>query len=396
MSNLQQALETVAQSDDYKVLRRIKPRKEYSQLLPGEEFLNLLVLDTETTGLDLFKGNKVIEIGGVLIEVEKSSGRIGRVLAEVSMLEDPGRDLDPENQKVHQITNEDLKGKSFDDQRFESVCKRADLILCHNADFDRPFLEDRYPFLKNKVFTCSYKQLDWAAEGYETAKLTNIALKQGKFYEAHRALTDCYTLVDLLNEPFNRAGRMPLQIILEKAHRITYNIGALRADFAMKDVLKDEGFRWDPESKLWNQLCENNEDVRNTVRFLQEKVYLTKKPILLAVTKITPESRFSNRPGETVNQLLTYEETPSQTVHSDQPTTCLRSQETQNTLTQENKPTAVSNHSDSSRTNRTVDVKPSISVPPPPPLASSQTSENIVKKHTPPPLRKPPSGPGGF
>jgi len=95
-----------------------------------------IVLDTETTGLELALGHRVIEIGCV----ELVNRRIGP--GEFHHYLNPGREIDPGALEVHGITREFLLEKP----RFADVAgsllaflRGAELII-HNADFDVGFL----------------------------------------------------------------------------------------------------------------------------------------------------------------------------------------------------------------------------------------------------------------
>ena len=67
--------------------------------------MNLIVLDTETTGLDATQGHRVIELGCVLLSNRKHTDmRFHTYL-------NPGRAIDPQAQEVHGITENFLDGK---------------------------------------------------------------------------------------------------------------------------------------------------------------------------------------------------------------------------------------------------------------------------------------------
>ena len=57
---------------DYRVLRRLKPRREFGHKRQGE-IAKVLILDTETTGLDSSK-DRLIELALILVDVDKATG----------------------------------------------------------------------------------------------------------------------------------------------------------------------------------------------------------------------------------------------------------------------------------------------------------------------------------
>lgn len=96
-----------------------------------------IVLDTETTGLMLEKGNRIIEIGGVELIDRKHTGR------HFHQYINPQREIEAGAMEVHGITREFLEDKPL----FADVCddfvdfiRGAELII-HNAPFDIAYLD---------------------------------------------------------------------------------------------------------------------------------------------------------------------------------------------------------------------------------------------------------------
>ena len=95
-----------------------------------------IVLDTETTGLEVEKGHRVIELGCVeLVNRRRTHRTLHHYLQ-------PDREIDPGAQEVHGISSEMLAGKP----RFAEIAREfvdfvsdAQLVI-HNADFDVGFL----------------------------------------------------------------------------------------------------------------------------------------------------------------------------------------------------------------------------------------------------------------
>jgi DNA polymerase-3 subunit epsilon len=98
--------------------------------------LREIVLDTETTGMDPFSGDRIVEIGCVELINHLPSGRHYHVYIN------PERDIPAEATAVHGITNEHVKDKP----RFgEIVSDLLDFLgdarlVIHNAEFDVKFL----------------------------------------------------------------------------------------------------------------------------------------------------------------------------------------------------------------------------------------------------------------
>lgn len=95
-----------------------------------------IVLDTETTGLEVKQGHRVIEIGAVLLNDRKKSEE------NFHSYLNPSRLIDEEASKVHGIMNVDLENSpSFDKiaDEFVEFIDGATLVI-HNAPFDLGFL----------------------------------------------------------------------------------------------------------------------------------------------------------------------------------------------------------------------------------------------------------------
>jgi len=96
-----------------------------------------IVLDTETTGLELSAGHRIIEIGCVELLHRRPSGRNWHRYLR------PGREVDPGALAVHGITNEFLASQpSFAEvaEEFLAFVDGAELVI-HNAEFDVSFLD---------------------------------------------------------------------------------------------------------------------------------------------------------------------------------------------------------------------------------------------------------------
>lgn len=96
-----------------------------------------IVLDTETTGLEVSQGHRIIEIGCVELVNRRPTGN------HYHQYVNPGRDIDQGAIEVHGITDEFLADKpSFDQiaRDFLDFVSGAELII-HNAPFDLGFLD---------------------------------------------------------------------------------------------------------------------------------------------------------------------------------------------------------------------------------------------------------------
>jgi DNA polymerase-3 subunit epsilon len=75
----------------------------------------------------------------------------------------------------------------------------ADLMIAHNASFDRPFCEAFSNVFANMAWACSVSEIDWGSRGFEGTKLGYLIGQAGYFHEGHRAVDDCFALLEVLN-----------------------------------------------------------------------------------------------------------------------------------------------------------------------------------------------------
>lgn len=95
-----------------------------------------VVLDTETTGLDVNQGHRIIEIGAVELVDRRISGR------QFHEYLNPERDIEDGALEVHGITREFLADKPKFDEIVDDFLKFIDgaELIIHNAEFDLGFL----------------------------------------------------------------------------------------------------------------------------------------------------------------------------------------------------------------------------------------------------------------
>ena len=96
-----------------------------------------IVLDTETTGLEVNQGHRIIEIGCVELENRKLTGN------HFHCYINPDREIDQGAIEIHGITNQFLEDKPLFDkiaQDFVDFVGSAELVI-HNAPFDIGFLD---------------------------------------------------------------------------------------------------------------------------------------------------------------------------------------------------------------------------------------------------------------
>src|SRR5919112_2174117 len=268
------AADILEASGQYRVLRRLQPRPVVTArvAVPGERVA--VIVDTETTGLDHTR-DEVIELGMVAFSYNEE-GRIGDVIGTFNGLREPSVPISPEITRLTGITPDMVAGQVLDRAAVESFIEPADLIIAHNARFDRPFCERLSRGFQPKAWACSHAEIAWSGFGFEGSKLGYLLTQCGWFHHGHRAVEDCHALLEVLATPLPCDAGFPFEHLLTSARKALLRIWAESSPFDMKDVLKARGYRWNdgtngrPKS-WWVEVDEQAGEAE--LMFLRREVY---------------------------------------------------------------------------------------------------------------------------
>ncbi len=236
----------------------------------GDE-LSIVVLDTETTGLD-FRNCKIIELGLVKAKYSPSKCCITSITDIYDEFEDPHEEIDPIITKITGITTDDVRGKFFDVDKISRIFSDDPLVIAHNAAFDRPFFDKRFsvdPVLQNLQWTCSLRNVNWGAVNKDlifSRSLESLAFNSGFFYDAHRAINDVLSTLWLLN--YYPLAFKNLMDTTFSGNIIT--IWAFGLDKSLKDEVKKRGYRWNSFERVWNKVCINELQLNEEANFLRQ------------------------------------------------------------------------------------------------------------------------------
>jgi DNA polymerase III subunit epsilon len=258
---------------DYRILRKLRPRPIAEP--PRAEFPRCgIILDTETTGLN-YRSDQIIEIGLVAFTFN-DRGQIGDVTGVYGGLQQPTVAIPPEITRLTGITDDMVAGQAIDHDRINAFIEPADLILAHNAGFDRPFCEAFSPVFVRKAWGCSVSEIDWSARGFEGSKLGYLIGQAGYFHDGHRAVDDCFALLEVLAQKRPSATDTAFSEVHAASQRSRVRIYAENSPFDMKDHLKARGYRWSDGSdgrpkSWWVELPEEKYD--EELHFLRSEIY---------------------------------------------------------------------------------------------------------------------------
>jgi DNA polymerase-3 subunit epsilon len=283
------------QHADYRVLRRFVPRERYSDITPVRVARGI-VLDVETTGRDP-RADEIIELGMVAFEFDPDAGAVLRVTDVYDELRDPGRPIPPDAANVNGITDDMVRGKTLDNARIEAMVGPAELLVAHNAAFDRVFCERLSPVFADKAWACSQYEVPWAEAGIASAKLEFIASRFGLFYDAHRAEIDCRMLLELLARELPNLDGSVLATLLARSRERTVRLYAMDARFETKSLLQARGYRWgageNGHERAWYREVPDS-DAETEVNWLRTTIYQN-RPFSLIQDTVDAFSRYSGR-----------------------------------------------------------------------------------------------------
>jgi DNA polymerase-3 subunit epsilon len=194
----------------------------------------LLIVDTETTGLTPAKG-RCIEVGAVLFHVPCRA-----VLSQLSFLlpcsSNPA-------ERVNGIAAAVTRLEQPRDQFLaclEAMAAAADVLVAHNAAFDRQwFGREELPPLQ-RPWLCSMEDIRWPAERHlrATPSVRDLALAYGvPVWAAHRALTDCIYIAQVFEREAQLEALLQQALLPRKLYRA-------RLPYDQRHLAKEAGFRW--------------------------------------------------------------------------------------------------------------------------------------------------------
>lgn len=220
-------------------------------LFTDQECISIVFLDTETTGVNR-ANDKIIELALKIATFEKSSGMIVSIDQVYESFNDPGEEISQEITMLTGISNEMIQDQSIDWAMVDTILKDADIVVAHNASFDRAFVEKHSSVSPNKIWACSINDIDWLNRGFSSAKQELLCYWHGFYFEAHRAMNDVDALIHLLTHPSYDIDRPVLELI-ENSQKPTYIIFATNFNYdpVKKDIVKANKYKWNPDEKIW-------------------------------------------------------------------------------------------------------------------------------------------------
>ncbi len=162
-----------------------------------------IVLDTETTGLSVENGDRIIEIGCIELLNHMPTGKTLQIYFNPET-----KEASDEAIKIHRLDNDFLKKQSFFRNKVEDIMKflSNDILVMHNAQFDIKMINNELnicgrPPLDNQIIdtlSLARKRFGSAAASLD-ALCKKFDINKGK-REVHGALLDSSLLAEVYIE----------------------------------------------------------------------------------------------------------------------------------------------------------------------------------------------------
>ena len=155
--------------------------------------MRIAVVDTETSGTG--PEDRILEFGLVMLE---HGAHQTRIVWGHSALHDEGPPSTLEAFSIHGITDQQRRGMVVPQKMMDHL-KRANLVVAHNASFDRAMLRRTATWTNDLPWRCSVRQIKWRKENISFVGLSSL-LDRYKIHRTtgHRALDDALGLAKLM------------------------------------------------------------------------------------------------------------------------------------------------------------------------------------------------------
>jgi DNA polymerase-3 subunit epsilon len=204
----------------------------------------LLILDTETSGLDP-QEHQCLEVGAILFSVPEREVLVQQsfLLPVESNAAEAINHIPASATRRHQPWKEGLR-------YLQALMDAADLLVAHHAAFDRQwFGQGRLPEAR-APWLCTMEDIRWPAELQLRSRpsVRDLALAHGvPVWAVHRALADCVYIAEV----FRR--REDLEQLLEWGMEPRVLMRA-QVSYDERHLARSAGFRWnDPVQGAWTR-----------------------------------------------------------------------------------------------------------------------------------------------
>ncbi len=240
-------------------------------LVDGRDYVKVCFVDLETTGLD-FVADEIIEIGIKTIAINKVDYSDFKAIKAYESYQDTEIEIIPEITQLTGISKDMIAGHSIDWGEVLEILSMSDVVVAHNATFDRAFLEKNIEF--ENVWACSKDDINWKERGFLNTKLELLSIWHGFYYDSHRAMNDVNATIHLLLHP-SYENYPPLEELVENSqqtHNLIINKFPYNESF-IKMLKKRGGYRYNPSDRSWRILIKDKSFLDSEVEWLKANIY---------------------------------------------------------------------------------------------------------------------------
>jgi DNA polymerase III subunit epsilon len=255
-----------------------------------------IILDSETTGLEAT--DEVVELAMLRFRFdEQGILALDEVFNE---LREPSVPISEEASRVTGITAETVAGKSITDEQIARFLEGAELVIAHNAGFDRPMVERTFPGAGFDLIDwhCSLEQVDWKGRGKKGKSLESVVLSEGYVYGSHRADADVIATAFAL---ISTGTETAFAEMLRRGKTPTIQVVAKDSRFESKDLLQKSGFRWSNDGsealgfRAWHKEIPDTPEETSPLAELLRSRGVYGKEMSLPARRTTAVNRYSSR-----------------------------------------------------------------------------------------------------
>ena len=185
-----------------------------------------------------------------------------RAFSSLTQAEDNSIKITPKLQELHGISQKALDRNGVPHAGilnfiFQNYVSKSDHICAHNAPFDKAFVDAE--LVRSALEPWAMNWLDSRtdlpfSDNIQSRSLKYLACEHGFLYDAHSALNDVLAMAKIFCQyDHNKTAELVTSPYAHLYHQSSFEDKALQAK------LKEVGFHWDRQKKLWKKTLRSNQ-----------------------------------------------------------------------------------------------------------------------------------------
>lgn len=262
----------------------------------SDDLLRLLVIDIETTGLDV-NSHELIGLAAMLVEVQKPTGCLIRVLERYDGLHEPAQELSSWAAGIVGYDRSALVGQRFDLQRINEMVQACDLVVAHNAYFDRAFVERVIPAFHSRPWVCSLHDIDWwDLQAQEAALVEKLALRLGHEMDSFMPMPTVEAMVHVLSSPLPVTKETGFSALIAASKGPFIKFVIPESEKKLKTVMLEYSIEYSEQDRAWSTVLWHEEALAFQDTLVDMAVF-DRRVRAFQVQEMDPLLRFSNAIG---------------------------------------------------------------------------------------------------